>query len=418
MRSQAHAPTQCKLTPSWSKHVFALRTKTLHNSSTMGEDSPPSTSASVAKGKEKSSKEDKSTNEARKSAGTSASQKGGKTPLLPKDRTSEGSSSIDLNAAALGSVIAEALKSSFEGLRDSMNAGFTGLGDLIASHVDEEPDDVNEDGDSKGSKDDDESLVEGEPPAKKSRTDEPGKNSNPLISKLTKTLQLTEHVGPAIDGDLAALVDKITREKANEDKITDLKTLHETPENCTTLSETKVNQGVWNNLDETARSTDLKFQKAQKSLVKGIIVIVTEVNKLMGNSGVQNTEDTVSSLMDGVLLLANANQELNYRQRELMRPQLHSNYRQLCSPSNPVTSLLFGDDLPKAVKDISDTNRLSSKLTKDSSSTRFAKSSQQRPYWQNKRKYDGGRNTNSKQSKNYQSPLHFRRKQEGKKKSE
>ena len=47
---------------------------------------------------------------------------------------------MTLNAAALGSVIAEALKSSFEGLRDSMNAGFTGLGDLIASHADEEPD--------------------------------------------------------------------------------------------------------------------------------------------------------------------------------------------------------------------------------------------------------------------------------------
>ena len=103
---------------------------------------------------------------------------------------------------------------------------------------------------------------------------------------------------------------------------------------------------------------------------------------MMENAGPQNAEDTVGSLMDGVLLLANANQELNYQRRELMRPQLNANYRHLCSPSNPVTSLLFGDDLPKAVKDISDTNRLSSKLTKESSSTRLDKSSQPRPYWQ------------------------------------
>ena len=137
----------------------------------------------------------------------------------------------------------------------------------------------------------------------------------------------------------------------------------------------------------------------------------------MENSGPQNAEDTIGSLMDRVLLLANANQELNYRRRELMRPQLNANYRHLCSPSNPVTSLLFGDDLPKAVKDISDTNRLSSKLTKDSSSTRSAKS-RQRPYWQGKRKYDGARNSNKQQSKNYQNPLHFRRKQEGKKKTD
>ena len=100
-----------------------------------------------------------------------------------------------------------------------MNAGFTGLGDLIASHsVDEEPDDGNDDGGSNGSKDDDESLVDGEPPAKKSRLGEPGNIRTPLISKLTKTLQLTEHVGPAIDGDFASLVDKIMREKANEEK--------------------------------------------------------------------------------------------------------------------------------------------------------------------------------------------------------
>ena len=92
------------------------------------------------------------------------------------------------------------------------------------------------------------------------------------------------------------------REKANEEKITELKKQHETPKNCITLSETKVNQGVWNNLDESAKYTDLKFQKVLKSLIKGIIVVVSEVNELMGNSGLQK-EDTVSALMDGVLFL-------------------------------------------------------------------------------------------------------------------
>ena len=84
-------------------------------------------------------------------------------------------------------------------------------------------------------------------------------------------------------------------------------------------------------MDESPRSTDLKFPKVQKTLVKGIVIIVTEVNKLMGNSGPQNVDDTVGSLKDGVLLLANANKELNYRRRELMRPQLNANYRYLRS---------------------------------------------------------------------------------------
>ena len=301
----AHEPTQCKACATLVEARFCSVDKNAAKFFTMQACSPSSTPTSAVRGKEKTSKEEQGTNEVGKSAGTSASQKGGKKPPAPKDNTSEGSSNITLHGAALGSALAEALKSSFEGLRDSMNAGFTGLGDLIASHpVDEEPDDGNDDGDSNGSKGDDESLIDGEPPAKKSRMAEPGINRNPLISKLTKTLQFTQHVGPAIDGDLAFLVDKIMREKGNEDKITGLKKQNETPENCTTLSETKVNQGVWNNLDEPARSTDLKFQKVQKSLVKGIIIIVTEVNKLMGNSGPQNVDDTVGSLMDGVLLLA------------------------------------------------------------------------------------------------------------------
>ena len=131
----------------------------------------------------------------------------------------------------------------------------------------------------------------------------------------------------------------------------------------------------------------------------------------MENSGPQNAEDTVGSFMDGVLLLANADEKV------LMRPQLNANYRHLCSPSNPVTSLLFGDDLPKAVKDISDTNRLGSKLTKDNSSTHSAKRRPQCPYWQGKKKNDCAHNTNKQQARNYQSLLHFRRKQEGKKKN-
>ena len=123
------------------------------------------------------------------------------------------------------------------------------------------------------------------------------------------------------------------RDKLNEEKLTELKKLYETPENCS-LAETKVNQGVWNNLDETARSTDLKFRKVQKSLIKGMLVIVSVVNKLIPVSEVEDTpkeqEETINKLMDGILLFAHANQELNFRRRELLRPQLSANYIGTC----------------------------------------------------------------------------------------
>ena len=139
------------------------------------------------------------------------------------------------------------------------------------------------------------------------------------------------------------------RDKLNKEKLTELEKLYETPEKCPTLAETKVNQGVWNNLDETARSMDLKFQKVQKSLIKGMTVIISVVNKLIPVSEADDTsndqEETINKLMDCILLFANANQELNFWRRELLRPQLNANYRYLCVPSNPVTAELFGDDL-------------------------------------------------------------------------
>lgn len=138
-----------------------------------------------------------------------------------------------------------------------MNAGFNDVNNLIVSPSGSNGDEDSTDNyDSCVSKNDDESLVEEEPPAKKKRLNEQGKNSNLLITNPNKTLQLTEHVGPAINGELASLVDKIIREKADEDKIMELKKQHKTLKNYATLSETKVNQGVWNNLDKWALSTD------------------------------------------------------------------------------------------------------------------------------------------------------------------
>ena len=63
-----------------------------------------------------------------------------------------------------------------------------------------------------------------------------------------------------------------------------------------------------------------------------------------------------------MILLSNANTEVNLRRRERLKPELHPRYRHLCNPSNPITSQLFGADLPKAVKDIDEANKISSKL--------------------------------------------------------
>ena len=74
------------------------------------------------------------------------------------------------------------LRGSFEGLRDSMNMEFAGLGNSIASHSghngDEDSDDrLGDDCDLSVSKDYDKSFVEEEPPAKNPKPNESGKRT-------------------------------------------------------------------------------------------------------------------------------------------------------------------------------------------------------------------------------------------------
>ena len=115
-------------------------------------------------------------------------------------------------------------------------------------------------------------------------------------------------------------------------------------------------------MGETARSNDLKVQKVQKHLVEGITDVVTVIDALVKDESNSCHKDNIGKLMDAVILLANANSEINLRRRERLKPELHPSYRHLCNPSNTITSQLFGNDLPKGVKDIAEANKISSTI--------------------------------------------------------
>ena len=191
------------------------------------------------------------------------------------------------------------------------------------------------------------------------------KDNSAILSQLEKELNVFEQDDAEINENLAVIVQKLLKEKREEDKLNEIKKRYLRPKNCKTLAETRVNLAIWNNLSERACTSDIKLQKVQKSLVKGATAVVQVVNDVINTPDMSPKDQIVNRLMDGVLLMANANIELNVRRREALKPELHSSYRYLCAPLNPITTELFGDDLPKAVKDIIDTNRITSKLSRE-----------------------------------------------------
>ena len=141
------------------------------------------------------------------------------------------------------------------------------------------------------------------------------------------------------------------------------------PQNCENLVTTRVNPEIWAKMRSSSKSRDLKMQKIETCMLKSMHPIISLTDKLLVlKSTPQNiSKEDVSCFLrftlDSLTLLSHSVYEANLIRRELIRPDLNELYRQLCSSQTPISKFLFGDDLPKAVKEISETNKVSQRVS-------------------------------------------------------
>ena len=83
-----------------------------------------------------------------------------------------------------------------------------------------------------------------------------------------------------------------------------------------------VNSQTWSNITSRSRSHDLKLQRVEKPLVKGLIAMakLDKAYKLDPN------------IVDGLSLVANAAFELNCLCREMLKPDMNPQFHHLCKP--------------------------------------------------------------------------------------
>ncbi|XP_072174670.1 uncharacterized protein [Diadema setosum] len=116
------------------------------------------------------------------------------------------------------------------------------------------------------------------------------------------------------------------------------------PSNCELVDVPKVNQRIWNGLPAFSKTRDLKFQRLQNNLTRGINAYIHTVS----------AQNITEQQQDALALLCSANFELNSLRKEFMKPDIGYQFQHLCKPSTPVSKFLFGDDLGKQMKDIRD----------------------------------------------------------------
>ena len=77
----------------------------------------------------------------------------------------------------------------------------------------------------------------------------------------------------------------------------------------------------------------------------------------------QSVGDQKRILTHSAVLPFAVNREFNLKRRDLIRPDLNKYYGSLCNPSVAISTLLFGDNLNKEVKEVTKPNKLSGKVT-------------------------------------------------------
>lgn len=179
-----------------------------------------------------------------------------------------------------------------------------------------------------------------------------------LFADLIQFFDQEEKVGKPVHDKLAEVVNSALRTKVPAEKEKSLLEAVHRPKNCNALVVPKVNPEIWGKLKRSTRAVDLDLQRIQSLLHKGLVPIIQLMDNLQGKDA-----PNMRLAGEAFRLAAVASYQLSQRRRESVAPDLSSQFRPLCSSSTPITALLFGDDLAKTVKDLSETQQVGAKVS-------------------------------------------------------
>ncbi|KAK6168835.1 hypothetical protein SNE40_020008 [Patella caerulea] len=171
-------------------------------------------------------------------------------------------------------------------------------------------------------------------------------------------LKVAENVDQDVDPELAVLVNDWFLNGAEEGMYQELvkDSCNCRPGNCPSLTTVKTNQMIWDFLPPQSRTFDKKLQTIENTVIKAAIILTKVVNGM-------NESPLLQGAMESLTLLGQSNRQINSFRRDLMKARdLQGEYGHLCSQNVKYTSFLFGDDVPKTIREIGDCRKIGNKL--------------------------------------------------------
>ena len=188
-----------------------------------------------------------------------------------------------------------------------------------------------------------------------------------LVDSLTQAFTTSKVTSPAIEGKNAELIDNMLIGGLSAETVKERVEKHPPPENCKFLAVTMVNEEIWDLLPRKSRTVDLAFRRVQEPLLQGISALTKLVGKFVKDINDGKTPDTrhvLDHVMDSVAMLGNTNWKLSMKRRELIKPELNPPYTRLCKEDITLSTKLFGDDLAKHLKDMSEAKKAGQQMQK------------------------------------------------------
>ena len=200
----------------------------------------------------------------------------------------------------------------------------------------------------------------GAPPTADGGTDQ-------LLDELVKQAELSNIVDTEVDVRVASIVNALFRKKLDKDLFKELTSgvLGARPMNCEGLSPVQTNNMLWAHFFDRTKIADKKLQNQHKAIVCARAIMTRIFDKLVAAKGkpeVLQIPDLINHTNKSLMLLGDANFNINMFRRNLMKPELKDQYKKLCAENIPFTAELFGEDLPKLAKDIGETAKISNQL--------------------------------------------------------
>ena len=181
---------------------------------------------------------------------------------------------------------------------------------------------------------------------------------------LPSVFEEKESFGSAVADVIAQRVSDACSKKPLESEFKELQDKYKTPQNCKFFCVPKMNLELWHDLPRHTKSKDLGILEVQKNIVKSaqpLVQLFDSVLVAQNERKMLQPSEILPVIGDAITFLGHASFLASLKRRDFLKPDIAVAYHSVCSKSNPVTTFLFGDELPKHIKDIEEVDKIARK---------------------------------------------------------